>query len=509
MNLLALLLNQLCPKRAVRSSNSPSECEAWGLTPAKHAELTAELQDHVSCLQQDAGAVTADLVQHQLAHPVAIRRLAAPHLANQVYATLNRWPTRHEWRELMTLLAWFVLCLVSDGLAAWALPSFGEYRFMVMPPLPPPTALLITLEVAAWLLQAVARAGFFVALVLSLLRAWKIGTGVCLARVLQLKLIHTLLMAVALICLGRLIWTDDFWGFGYNQDWPNWLTAQLMLAAMLGLALATLVLTRGRAWAAALGMTLAAVFMYPGGPLAVYETRITQPLAYSWQQHPGRPSTIVLETDKAKIAERAAKVRRWHRLDKSVTVDEDANLFTQSGYYLLPGFATYDERGGYRLRPQRSGIDYCGSRQERDLGQWGITGPLAAPGGGIGWLAVPIPLFGIVGFLGLLSVMGRRGKADLGLYAVLCGLGLLTNLMPFYVASDVSNSIFRLEPLAVMTSPFIGFEYLLAAPEMWDFMSVTLVLGLLFSAAVPWLLTALFLHPQHANLPPDRAALTE
>jgi len=470
------------------------EFEQWGLSPAKLREVQAELNDHVLCLQREEGQPAAHAARERIAKPQTRRALAAPHLADQVYATLNRWPTRREWRELWTLLAWFALILLADRLAAWALPKFGDYRFMVYPPLPPPSTGNMLVEVSAWLLQAVARAGFFTALVLSLVRAWKIGGGVCLARVLQLKLIHTLLVAAALIGLGRFIWTEDFGGFGYTLPWPSWLTAPVILAAGCGLALLAVAMTRGRAWAPALGMTLAAVFMYPGGPIAVYESRITTPLAYTWEQHTGQPSTMILETDKAKIAEKAAKIRSYHWSDAEV--DEAANRWTASIYYLKPVLGMYEDRGDYRVPWNRSHLDYDEMRQEREVGQWAVSGPLAAPGGGIGWLAVPIPIFGIIGFLGLLGVMGRRGKSDLGLYAVLCGFGLLANLMPFYAASEVTNSIFRLEPLALMTSPFVGFEYLLAeGVYYWDFMSVTLILGLLFSAAVPWVLAALFLKP--------------
>jgi hypothetical protein len=74
----------------------------------------------------------------------------------------------------------------------------------------------------------------------------------------------------------------------------------------------------------------------------------------------------------------------------------------------------------------------------------------------------------------------------------------MANLMPFFVASNVTHQAFLLEPLAIMTSPFVGFENLLAEPEFLSGMWLTLVAGLLFSAAVPWLLAALFLKPAAA-----------
>lgn len=476
------------------------EHELWGLTPARLGELRAELDDHLLCLQREDGQPAAQAARESVRQPRARRALAAPHLADQVYATLNRRPTRQEWRELYVLLAWFALILLADALAGWALPRFGEYRFMVSPPLPPPSVGVILLEVAAWLLQAVARAGFFTALVLSLLRAWKIGGGVCLARVLQLKLIHTLLVAAALMGLGRFVWRDDFYGYGYTLAWPSWFIAPVILAAGFILALLALTITRGRAWAPALGIALTILFLYPGGPLAVYKAEVTTPLAYSWNQQTGRASTLVIETDKAIIAQKAAKMRRY-KID--AVIDEEANQFTMPQYYLKPALGAYTERGNYRLsRGPSDGTDWGGYRVERQVGQWAVSGPLAAPGGGIGWLAVPIPLLGIIGFVGLLGVMGRRSFGDFMLYAVLCAVGLLTNLLPFFVASEATYHPFLWKPEALMSSPFVGFESLLSEPEFSNGMWLTLVFGLLFSAAMPWLLTALFLRPRAtASLP--------
>lgn len=102
---------------------------------------------------------------------------------------------------------------------------------------------------------------------------------------------------------------------------------------------------------------------------------------------------------------------------------------------------------------------------------------------------------------------------DFLLYLILAGLALGTTLMPFFVGQPESH-LMELSPMAIMHTPFPGFEMLMISPIrvieysgfMDAFMSSTLILGLLLSAALPWLMTALFLKPRRGpELPPEQA----
>ena len=203
------------------------DVELWGLTPRRFAEIRDELDDHVACTEAREGEAAAAEQRESLAAPKARRRLSATYLADQVYATLNRWPTRREWLEFMWLGVWFVLIVASDWLALHAEDLRSLAQRSRDPSIPwedfvwPGSALAATW--GGWLLQGVARAGFFASLIASLWRAYHTGWGVVIARILQLKLIHTVLVVAATMLLGYGLWNSFPYEWGLDSPGPAWL----------------------------------------------------------------------------------------------------------------------------------------------------------------------------------------------------------------------------------------------------------------------------------------------
>jgi hypothetical protein len=503
----------------------------WGLTPETHAALAAELDDHVQALAGDRGANAAQSAMRQLTAPRARRRLTSAHLSDQVYATLHRRPSREEWRELGWLLFWFALIICSDVLADWQLhfqnrstlySSGNVYQF------PPPNYVVSGWEqvigCAAWLLQGVARAGFFAALALGLHRAWRGGWGVLIARLLQLKLIHTVLVLLGTILLGGVLIANDstYLRFpAYLVELPVGLTAAAISTALV-LSGVGLWLLRRRNWAVALGLLLAAGFLYCGGPAVLEEETLTTRQAvrkYMVQGRNGLQPVFVPP-------------------DNPAPVLSDGNLaqevpFTsadrQYGYYAGadpagPGLAVavqsrlaVRQQPGHILSvsPYHQAADHSAPRIKNLLsyefagtGRTALLGPVAIAGGGIGWLAAPIPLLGLLGFFALALVMGRRGCAELAAYSVLALAAVVATILPFVVERPYHGIVARV-PEALLHTPFPGFEWLaagLAAQGTFAAenigLALLLITGLLLSAAAPWLLTAWFLKPAQAGTPP-------
>jgi hypothetical protein len=471
------------------------EWEEWGLSAPQLKAMRDELDDHVLCLRGEEGPGIAAVVEGKLAEPRTRRKLAAPHLADQVYATLNRWPTRREWIELAVLLAWFAVIVLSDWLAWYAHGLLLKYD-MYFTETHHPSLREQAVQFTAWLLQAAARGGFFASFASSIVRSWRIGAGVCLARVLQLKLLHTILVVSACILLGPKLEFGYFFGHGLVCDIPPWLTTFVISGSLLLVSLVVLFSSRLRAWSLASGLALCALFLFPGGPLPVFQVDVTRPIAVKTRVQVDGSTVLVPDNDRQKIRAAAAHFQE-HQLSK---VDVEKNLYHRMRELLAPVTACYLDRGLLypnfldNTRPM-SAVEQCHYGPQ----VW-LAGPEVAAGGGLGWLAVPIPLLGVVGFAGLLGLMGRRSVGDLLLYTVLCVAGLVTTGMPFFAGSGLNSvSPFETGPLALMISPFIGFESLLADGFVWDTMWLTLVGGLLFSAAVPWVLTALFLKPRAAG----------
>ncbi|MBN2082847.1 hypothetical protein JW859_11675 [bacterium] len=483
--------------------------EDWGLSPAKLRILQAELDDHLDCLQADEGIPAADRARTEITKPKNRRRLAGPYLTDQVYATLHRWPTRREWRELIFLLSCFGVILVSDWLAiqvsfGWNDLSFERYQAGSQAI--PPHLAWVNMEVAAWLLMAVGRAAFFTGFAYTLWRAWRLGWGVLLARILQLKLIHTVLVITAFFCLGPRMYSAYYDGYGYLLNWPQWLTAPVLLAVGLVSAIAVLIASRRRAWAWSLAVALTAVFLYAGGPLTVVEMQSHQSISYLPVRAADGSTQFVPNNDSTEIAERAAYCERWL---PNVACDAAHNKMTITYYDIRPLAGAFVNRG--RLAPstaeelarQQRKVD----RTEAATGNLAVAGPEAAPCGGIGWLSLPIPLLGLLGLIGLVVIMGRRGPAEFATYTAICVLAIIATILPFFAGQPISHLV-ELSPLAMLHTPLPGFETLLTYIALdWDWIS--LVGGLVLSAGVPWLLTAWFLKPAQAELPPADLGLAE
>jgi len=476
--------------------------EDWGLSPTKLQALQAELDDHLNCLQTDEGIPAADQARAAITKPDNRRRLAGPHLTDQVYATLHRLPTRQEWRELIFLLACFGVILLSDWLAiqvnrGWFDLSMERYHAGSQA-IPPPVS-WAGLQVAAWLLMAVGRAAFFAGFAYTLWRAWKLGWGVLLARILQLKLIHTVLVVAALLCLGPRMYNAYYDGYGYLLNWPQWLTAPVLLAVGLAAAIAVYLASRRRAWAWSLAVALTAVFLYVGGPLVAVQMQSHQSISYLPVRAADGSTQFVPNNDSAEILERAAYCERWL---PDVECDVANNQMTITYHDIQPMAGVYADRGRLsppspedQLRQQRK-VD----RTEMATGNLAIAGPEAAPGGGVGWLSLPIPVLGLIGLIGLVLIMGRRGPAEFATYSAICVLAIIATILPFFAGQPISH-LMELSPLAMLHTPLPGFETLLTYIALdWDWIS--LVGGLVLSAGLPWLLAAWFLKPTQAELPP-------
>lgn len=131
-----------------------------------------------------------------------------------------------------------------------------------------------------------------------------------------------------------------------------------------------------------------------------------------------------------------------------------------------------------------------------------VSLPLHAVGAGIAWLAAPIPLLGLVGLVGMVLIMGRRGPLEFLAYSSICILAIAATILPFMYGEQFSKLVV-LGRMAVIHSPFPQFEQLLASPGTYNSASgLQLIAGLVLSAGVPWLLTGLFLKPSAA--PPPR-----
>lgn len=300
----------------------------WGLTKHKHRELCDELSDHMSEMARVESHGSAQDAKDTLATPKVRRKLAGVHLADQVYATLNRLPNRKEWFELAALGLWYVLIVVSDLAALGAESAAAEFSYGGM------VAGDHYLELqrlyqpigwSAWLLQGIARGGFFASFFYSLWGAWRIGAGVCLARILQLKLIHTLLVIGAFLVIGNRIWESWFNPNLIKTDAPLWLTAPVVLGTALALAVVVLVFSKGRRWVVSLGLVLAGLFLYPSSPALVEQIKTSSPLAVEvitldCGQKLWKPST-----DLELIAERAEMYRESY--GRKMVDEADNRLF--------------------------------------------------------------------------------------------------------------------------------------------------------------------------------------
>jgi hypothetical protein len=346
-----------------------------------------------------------------------------------------------------------------------------------------------------WLLQSIARAAFFAGFIYTLWRAWRLGWGVLLARILQLKLIHTVLVVTALLLLGRILWRSYFNGYGYLVPWPLWLQSPLILAVLVAAALSIGIVSRMRSWPTAVFTLLTGLFLYAGGPHVVNEYVISQPIVTNSRRLADGSTEVTPSTDVALIRKRAEQISRSN---PAVQFDVAANQLAINVWRIRPAFGVWTDRGRYTSGSPTA--DWYALRSERPTGRQTLTGPVVAAGGGIGWLAVPIPFLGLIGLIGLVLIMGRRGPAEFLAYSAICVLAIIATILPF-VFGRTLEQIFEFSALGMMQSPLPAFEDLLTYYQL-DWSWVSLVGGLVFSAGVPWLLAGLFLKPERGTLPP-------
>ncbi|MCH7472241.1 hypothetical protein IIA79_04745 [bacterium] len=249
--------------------------------------------------------------------------------------------------------------------------------------------------------------------------------------------------------------------------------------------------TRGRAWALGLGLLLAGIFLYPGGPSFLDEYHFTRPILSERTELPDGTVVIRPSTDKVAIEERFRRMDMvaWRGLD----LEHNQMTFKMHEHLRFPwhigGWDLWGSKEDRTTVPVPKKIIY-GNKRERIKVH--LLGPLTVPGGGLGWLAVPIPFLGLIGLVGMVLVMGRRGPLVMLAYTAICVVAICSTLMPFIFAQQVSELI-EISPLGLMGTPFPGIENLLTGPVMSD--SWLLIFGLVLSAGVPWLLTGMFLRP--------------
>lgn len=532
----------------------------WGLTRESFAPLRDELADHLHCLAEDSaasagnpnpegggtGVSPVNTVEQKLTSPKSRRALTATRIADQVYATLHRWPTKHEWREFGWLLCWYVLMLASDVLSARATAEathFTMYYWTEELVRPNVTSQLILWS--AWVLQGIARAGFFTAFGLSLYHAYRVGWGVLISRLLQLKLIHVVLVIAGGLSFSSLLATfvkqhstmamDYLWFQPYQYfSGPGWLTVPLISVVLVGVGLLLLLNYRTRALAAA--TMLLAFFLFPGGPLPSHKIQMSETfigngfykladgtLTPQWlptrmplvkggylERPAVRPDMIrgqkviadlpnTLENRQLYYNQRS---EGWHKVMRDqIDVKANKRIWTQEVLTIRPKFHVRvwkDPREYDQISRQWDAEREAQVTKGKSLTPVRLQGPVVAVGAGIGWLAAPIPVLTAVGLLLLIGVMGRRSPATFLLYTILAAAAMILTITPFFVGQSESL-IFQLNPVGVVRSPFPGFEALMLVS--WhelvsgEWMDATLILGLLLSAGVPWLLTALFLNP--------------
>jgi hypothetical protein len=491
----------------------------WGLTAETFGKLQRELSDHVACLSEQPAAAKAlaTEVERKLAQPRTRRRLTAPYLGDQVYATLNRRPTREEWRELLWLLLWYIGIMVSDGLAmmfqqsSYTVPFRDPLHLIpviikLMPLLPDNTLHAQLVVTMAWALRAICLGGFFGGLALSLVRAWRSGAGVFIARLLQFKLLHTLLVVGMLLILGEGLWHSSFQPMAQRVELPVAINALTIAIVLLLLALIVLFASRRRAWGLSLGIALTAIFLYSGGPVVMQITDVGTSLGSRTVDYEGRKYKVPSD-DPADIARAVARNRQWAKRQLGPSnygrMDILNNRFYRRHDRVARGWGTLlgnvheaeleDRRTAQAYLAQWMPPGMSWPTYELRRGHY-VAAPVAAPGGGLGWLAAPIPALGLAGLVGLLLVMGRRSVIDGGIYLTLCLAALATTVLPFSYSGQAVGAMVAFNAVGMVAGPLPGFESLLVGSDMSDV--GVIIFGLILSAGAPWLLAALVLKPR-------------
>ncbi|MCB1216373.1 hypothetical protein KDL44_03220 [bacterium] len=473
----------------------------WGLSPERHSEIANELSDHLDCLQADEGGDAAKVAGERLAEPRVRRTLSSAHIADQVVAALHRRPSPLELRELGWLLLWFVLVV----LFTIASGSFNEAATRHINSTPhsawPPVFSIADTATAflLWILSGVCRAGFLALLCLSMLRAWRIGAGVFVARLLQYKLLHTVLVLSGMFLVSGVKF--------YSQE-PSWQLAMPGWLNHLSIGLAVLLTGLLFAWRRPVARVQIAVFtcmlvafLVPSGPWLGYSQLEQRPIAVQEVLEDGVRVFVPNDDPSAIQNELARRPKTFQHVE---SVDAAANhyaFWTGSNRTFGPRWSNWKYQQYYRPQviPSHARVRHEGwtTLEYRSA----LFTPFTHPGSGLAWLAVPLPLMGVMGFIGMVLVMGRRSLLSGLLYSTVCLIAIFTTVIPFsYAQPDGQWLISSSE--ALIHTPLPGFETLMIGYTMQE--DWMLVFGLLLPAGIPWLLTGLFLRSEgSAPLPED------
>ncbi|MEP0814218.1 MAG: hypothetical protein HRF49_06080 [bacterium] len=407
------------------------------LSPALRREIEAEIADHAACAESRALGGGKEIAS-RLASPKSRRALAAPHVTDQVISTLTRWPSRAEWREFAWLVFWYAVVFLADWLSSCIDYDPMGWRYHSRR-IPFDSGYVIDLYVAAWLLSAIGRAGFFIQFGLTLVHAFRRGAGVLVARLIQLKLIHTILVAAGFVALtGRTL--DEFW-LPILWEWkPGMFVNQWTVAALGAVALVLLVLPSARRLriAAAFALLLS-IFLIQGAPVKAY----------------GGNMTIVRKSGKS-----------WTRETSTVSTMP----MTPFSEYVIEPFNS----------KSRSRVFF-----EKEDSWW--TGPYVESGSGLGWLAFPIPLMGVLSLLAMTWLLGRGRPLEAMLYTLMSSLALFGTIGPFVMGSNI---LFAEPSRILIANPTPCFDNAFTSGLNFDLGLI--LFGFFLSALLPWLMVGLF-----------------
>ncbi|MCB1220806.1 MAG: hypothetical protein H7A35_05205 [Planctomycetales bacterium] len=473
----------------------------WGLSPQRHSEIASELSDHLDCLQADEGSDAARAAEAKLAEPKVRRKLSAAHIADQVVATLHRKPNREEWRELGWLMFWFALALLGDALSGYLQGISREYsRTMYNPGVLPNQ--FSPLAISCWLLLAISRGMFFYVLARGVLDAWRLGLGVLIARLLQYKLIHTLILFGGLILLEPLLTEYGYSSVSGRLDGVfAWITVMLGGVMLAGI-IAGFLMPRWRRAGIPAMLSLVLVFLWTTGPSAMRRVDVTQPYPVQDVREDSESIYLGAVTDLELIEKKmASHVRTNGKLPPGWSLE---NPVVAHWTYKSPG-PFLNARRNLSMHSYGYGPYPLGGKprviigEEITYGPLFATAPLMHPGSGIAWIAAPVPIMGILGLFAMLFIMGRRGPLPAVLYALLTCLALYCSVVPFVLTQKYQN-LLELSTQAFAFGPFPGFEQILTFRYSMD--GYMIMGALLLSAGIPWLLTGLFLRSESSNARP-------
>jgi len=412
------------------------------LTRRLNREISAEIADHLACVAEEDETKKRELLAKLESSDVK-RKLAAPHLTDQVTATLWRWPVKSEWTEFAWLLFWYALVFLSDYIAAGRAFNTGWPPYYARAGDDPA---LINKTALAWGLSAIARAGFYVQFTITLVRSYRAGFGVLIARLIQLKLIHSMLVAGGFLLLPglaayswpRIVLWEWKPGAVLNDATIFW--GAIAIIAVIAVIAVTKPVFRRHLWAPALFVFLIGLFLYQGSPAKVTSCHVV---------YQSNATAKIGEVDSTQVAYRP----------------------------ISPFYSTAFSPG----RSKRVTV-----LSEKVNESW-RSAPFVRAGAGLGWLAFPIPLMGLLSLLAMWWILGRRSVWDAVLYGVMVWLAFWGTIGPFVFGS--ANPFASAEYLFV-ANPAKCFEIAFSHRLADD--SYLVAFAFLFGAILPWAMVAMF-----------------